>query len=637
MEDLNPYQTAAMLHKDGPALVIAGAGAGKTKTLVARIRYLVEHHRVPAQNITAITFTSKAANEMRTRLENSGKGVFIGTFHRLGMWLIMRYGQSIGIKDRTIISNDQAEKAIEQLLKGVRYSGKIRAGVALRLISKSRIAGKLDPDTALKYADFLEVLDYLIQSYEQLKSKERWLDFDDLLLKSLHLLKVNKAAALQARERTLYTLVDEYQDTNPTHEELITTMQGGLNTHLMAVGDPDQSIYAFNGSDIRNILEFTTRRPETTVYTLPINYRSQAKIVQIANKAIQNNTQRKQIQLEAYRPTGEQPELVVCQSAKEEAILVGEIAKLHATQHPYEEMAVLSRSTAAGRLIEESMLRFGIPYQLGAGVRFYDRAEIKTMLALLRIVERIHTTEDLERVLEAFVLSKEQMAKLKAAKLLDLEMLCQINPNRKTIPKAKELQGFCQWLGGLFLGSNWQSSYEGFLAQINDPVQRYLKELAKGHPEGIVQRNDNLLELGNALRDYQDENPEDPLEGFMASTLLSGSVEEKKGVLITTVHSAKGLEWRTVVVTGVYKNNFPSWSADTQEAIEEERRLFYVALTRAKEKLVLSYSTTEPRFDSQTENSVFLEEIKDDLHKREYHSSQGYIQKEVKDLFEALG
>lgn len=408
------------------------------------------------------------------------------------------------------------------------------------------------------------------------------------------------------------------------------------HTHLMAVGDPDQSIYAFNGSDIRNIMQFTQRRPNAALYTLPINYRSQASIVQIANSAIQNNTLRKDMQLQAHLPLGEKPQLWVCQDAKDEATLIGEVAKQHGAHYPYEEMAVLSRTSAAARLIEEAMLRFGIPYQLGSGVRFYDRAEIKTMLSLLRISERIHKTEDLERVLGAFLLSKDQLMKLRLAELLDLEKLAHLK-QLKGIPKAKNLKAFCGWLSGLHLSKNWQSSYEDFLAQLKEPTDRYLKELAKGNPEGVMQRQDNLIELGNALRDYQEENPEDTLEGFMASTLISGSVEEKKGVLISTVHSAKGLEWRTVVVTGVYKNNFPSWSADTQEAIEEERRLFYVALTRAKEKLVLSYSTTEPRFDSQTENSVFLEEIKDDLHKREYHSSQGYIQKEVKDLFEALG
>lgn len=637
MDKLNPYQTAAMLHKDGPALVIAGAGAGKTLTLVSRVRHLIDNHRIPPHNITAITFTSKAAHEMRNRLQDKGKGVFIGTFHRLGMWLIMRYGESIGIKGRTIVSLDQTEKAIEELMQRIRYEGKVRPRTALTLISKFRISGGLDQDTAIKYADFMPILAFLIEAYEAVKTEKGWLDFDDLLIKSLHLLKVNKAAARKARERTLYTLVDEYQDTNPIHEELISTMQGGLEANLMAVGDPDQSIYAFNGADIRNILQFTKRRPSTAVYTLPINYRSQAKIVEIANQAILKNTLRKKMQLKAHRPHGDKPQLLICETAKEEATLVGEVAKQHGALYPYEEMAVLSRSTAAARLIEESMLRFGIPYQLGAGVRFYDRAEIKTMLALLRVTERIHTTDDLSRVLGAFVLNREQLEKLKDRGYLDLDKLTQIDPKSRTIPKAAQVKSFCTWLSELYLSKNWQSSYEDIVSQLKGPLDHYLKELAKGDQDGINQRKDNLAELGIALGEYQEENPEDDLASFMASTLVSGNVEDKKGVLITTVHSAKGLEWKTVMVIGLYKNNFPSWGADTAAALEEERRLFYVALTRAKENLLLSYPMTEPRYGNHVENSMFIEEVIDNLEVKEYESTLGYNTSEVQELFEALG
>lgn len=590
LQGLNPYQAAAVQHQAGPALVIAGAGAGKTKVLVHRIGYLIEQGVDPAQ-ICAITFTAKAAGEMRERLEGmlgaSAKRVLVGTFHRLGLWLLKGHGDAIGLSRFEMMSNDQALGMVGDLLAQLGYKG--RGDHLLRYISKVRIGGLTDAAVHQLYGEVAELLLELVGLYEHSKREAGLLDFDDLLLKSVELLEASPLAAKEAKERTLYTLVDEYQDTNPTHERLIEAVQQqeANQANLFAVGDPDQAIYGFNNGTIQNILAFTAKRPQSKVYPLLINYRSQAHIIELANQLIRHNQQRKSQSLIPAQGFSVKPMVFECQDPEEEAQMVVELAKTH--QGPLENMAVLLRTSAAARVIEKHLVRNNIPYTLLGGVRFYDRAEIKTMLSLLKIASNTSGKEDWFRLLHTIGGVEQQVLSALDAGGFEGKELIQALPNRYA-------QGLMAWALQQQLESNWAADYSVWLENLGEGLERYLQRLARGDKENFLQRKANLEELGLALAEFQQENPGARFEDFLLFIMVEGRQQDGGGVQVLTMHASKGLEWGKVVVVGMFEKNFPSWGAQSDEELEEERRLCYVALTRAKQDLILSVPQKGVRF-----------------------------------------
>lgn len=588
LEGLNPYQVEAVKHLEGPALVIAGAGAGKTKVLVHRIGYMIEQGVAPSQ-ICAITFTAKAAGEMRERLERMlgplAKQVFVGTFHRLGLWLLRGHGEAIGLGRFEIISNDEAAGMVGDLLRSLGYQG--RKDHLLRCLSKMRINGMSDLEVTHHYTELAPLLQELWPLYEDSKRKAGVLDFDDLLLKSVELLRVSDLAKKEAKERTLYSSVDEYQDTNPTHEELLEGMQGGNESNLFAVGDPDQAIYGFNNGTIENILAFTKNRPGSKVYPLLINYRSQAHIIALANRLISHNERRKSGDLIPSQGFLVKPTVFECQDPEEEAQMVVELAKTH--QGPLENMAVLMRTTAAARVIEKHLVRNNIPYTLLGGIRFYERAEIKTMLSLLKIASNTAGKEDWLRLLHTLGGVDSKVLGQLEADGLGGEDLIPLLPSRYA-------QGLLAWALQQRLEDNWAEDYHRFIENLGQGLEKYLQRLAAGDAENLRQRKGHLEELGLALAEFQQENPKACFADFLLFIMVEGPQQEGAGVQVLTMHASKGLEWGKVVVLGMFEKNFPSWSAQSDAEIEEERRLCYVALTRAKQDLILSVPQKGVRF-----------------------------------------
>ncbi|MBL8113033.1 MAG: UvrD-helicase domain-containing protein [Acidobacteria bacterium] len=610
LEGLNPEQAAAVSAADGPLLVLAGAGSGKTRVLTRRLAWLVAHG-APEASVVAMTFTNKAAGEMKERvgtlLGTHRPRSFVGTFHAYCVRLLRRFAEEAGVpRSFVVFDSDDQLAIVRRALKELALPDKVLTPKAAHSkISHAKNGGVPFDEYPKIYGDFLGTnLVTLHKAYEKALRAANGLDFDDLLVLSARLVRKNDAVRETLRREVRSMLVDEYQDTNRLQADIVKGISGP-GGNVFAVGDEDQSIYRWRGADVGNILEFARDFPGAKTIRLERNYRSKSPILDAAGAVVAVNQRRLGKTLKAERGTGDKVKLLILDEERDEAReIVSRIALLRRGK-PLAEVAVLFRTNAQSRPFEDELLRAKLPYILVGGTRFYERAEIKDALAYLRLSRNPADDVSFRRVVNvpargvgaATLEALEAAAKERGTPLFDVLASA---PDALTERARKALEEFRRVVAAL----GERSTQEGFGAAAL--VAAMLEETGllalyeKSEDPTDEARAENLDALLAAAKEherlaFEDESGEqDPgIAGFLDAVTLradADDVDEKKGIVLMTVHAAKGLEFDEVFLAGVEDGNLPHASSrDDDDQLEEERRLAYVAMTRAKERLTLSY------------------------------------------------
>lgn len=634
LNSLNEKQKEAVLYTEGPLLIVAGAGAGKTKTITHRIIHLI-HQGVKPSEILAVTFTNKAAKEMKERvltlLDSRTHGVvppvsynespFISTFHSLGVHIIKDNANLIGLtKHFTIIDEGDAISIIKDVMKENDIDPKQHEPRKIKsIISKAK--GDfitLESYRASVQSNIQSIVALVWGGYESRLKKEKGLDFDDLLLESVMILKKYPEVKLKYQERWKYIHIDEYQDTNEVQYEM-TKLLVGPKENICVVGDTDQNIYSWRGANIKNMLHFEKDFPNTKIIMLEQNYRSTAKIIEAANSVIEKNQYRVPKTLFTKNVAGEQ--IMVCEAYDEvsEANFVArEIDNLLRDEKP-EDIAILYRANFQSRVLEEAMLSMQIPYQI-LGVKFFERKEIKDILSYIKASLNKESLSDIKRIINTPTrgIGKVTLTKLFAGQFAELPAGMQIKINK-----------FYELLNNIreYIDTHKVSESIRYIIEKSGLEA----ELSHGTNEEL-ERLENMKELVTLSIKY--DNTEDGIEKLIEDASLASDQdslihkEEKKGgVRLMTVHAAKGLEFKYVFVTGLEQDLFPHARLDggKKEDREEERRLFYVAVTRAEKKLYLTYATLRTIFGMKQVNtpSEFIYDIPAHLTDFTQHSRGG--------------
>lgn len=600
---LNAQQLAAVTAGDGPALVIAGAGSGKTRTLIYRVAYLIDKGIDPS-SILLVTFTRKSAQEMLNRtgllIGSRSERVFGGTFHSVANTLLRQYGRSIGIQPGfTILDRGDSEDLISLLRAQLGLSEKDkrfpRKGTIAEMISKcvNTLQG-LDDVVLGEFAHFsehLEDLDKLWRAYEADKRTRQLLDYDDLLVKLRELLSTDEAVRQTVSHRFRYILVDEYQDTNRLQADIIRKL-AATHDNVMVVGDDSQSIYAFRGATFRNIMDFPTLFPESRLYKLEENYRSTQPILNVANDIIRGASEKYTKQLFTRKLDGPLPALV--QAAGENAqsrFITQKILELREEGVPLDEVAILFRSSFHSFDLEIELSRRDLPFVKRGGFKFIETAHVKDLLAHLRVIENPLDAVSWNRVL----LMVEGVGPKKAQDLI-ASFVKQGRPERTPLDALREVAGrSSRGLKDLAKALDEAGKLAALTPaeQVNE-IYGYYLPILKEHYDDYPKRVRDLEHLYTIAERYQ------TLDTFLADLALEPPDQSVTGVealdrddervVLSTIHSAKGLEWQCVFVIWAVDGRFPSaYSFATEEELEEERRLFYVAVTRAKQHLFLTY------------------------------------------------
>ena len=603
LSHLTPAQREAVLHTAGPMLVVAGPGSGKTRVITRRIAHLVSQG-VPPASILAITFTNKAAQEMSRRVQQmcDARGAWVRTFHSTCAAILRRWPQSAGLETGFTIydSSDQA-KVVRQVIKALGHeAGALKAGAALSAISAWKADGKT-PQEALAgaWSSEGEAKARVYEGYAKALAESNAVDFDDLLTKTLDALQrdANLRAHLQARFE--HVLIDEYQDTSPVQFR-IAEFLAAPQRNLFVVGDPDQSIYAFRKADIRNINEFTKDFPDAKVVRLEHNFRSVRNVLRCADALIAHNTGRIVKKLLSDAEDGPPVRVISAWTEKEEGIAVAkEVLSAYARGTPYRDIAVFYRVNAQSRAIETALLTAGVPYVIVKGTEFYERAEIKDLLAYLKVLANPADRESAERVMGT---PPRGVGKTTIDRVRELSRAAGWNARtgiRKSadmLPQraAAGLRATAEVLDTVERGAS------GSVAALLRDVIRltdFEKYLREAYDEEADDRIANVAELVGAATEYdQEAGAEASLPGFLTKVGLVSDVDkydpDAPRVALMTLHSAKGLEFGEVIITGIEEGLLPhSRSAEERDALEEERRLFFVGITRARRRLTLSYAT----------------------------------------------
>ena len=646
---LNPQQRRAVECTEGPLLVLAGAGSGKTRVLTARIAYLIGVCGIPADQILAVTFTNKAAGEMKERVEkllgNAAEGIAIGTFHSIGVRILRR---DIGhlARSRGFVIYDDADTlgVIKEVLKAEGLDPKVHDPRRIRWqIDQWKNAGLLPPAAAERARDLdEETIAGLYAKYQRRLADAEALDFGDLLLLTAELFRKHPRVLDYYRSKYAYVLVDEYQDTNGVQYGLVGQLAAG-HRNLCVVGDPDQSIYAWRGADIRNILDFEQDYPDATVIKLEQNYRSTQPILSGASAVIANNYDRKEKDLFTDREGGSPIRFYEALDDREEAQFVVKnlLAANRAESIPFGSIAILYRTNAQSRAFEEELLKYDVPYTIVGGQRFYERAEIKDILSYMRLIVNPRDDQALRRIVNkptrgigrASFDKVEALAVSRGLSLLDaMREAVETNLVGRTTGR---MAAFLEMMdafssgpeGGLAVGGTLDGlPLDDMIARVMDATG-YIRALEKEDTPEAEARLDNLRELLNSARDFHVVN-EDELEDGGRSELelyldqvalisdLDGYEDREDRVSLMTVHSAKGLEFPIVFLVGMEERVFPHASSSRDEAgLEEERRLCYVAMTRAMEHLFITCAAERFRYGDRSYQSPsrFLQEIPDEL------------------------
>lgn len=627
INELNDSQRAAVLYNEGPSLVIAGAGSGKTRVLTYKIAWLLENGYQP-WNILALTFTNKAAREMKERIAKQvgterARYLWMGTFHSLFLRILHAEASHLGFTSQfTIYDTADSKSLIRSIIKEMQLDeknykpGMIQARISNaknHLVSPSDYARNKEAYDGDCMAKVPALRDIYRRYWERCRQADA-MDFDDLLFYTFLLFRDHPDVLARYQEQFRYILVDEYQDTNVAQHSIV--MQLAKNhQHVCVVGDDAQSIYSFRGADIDNILYFTKAYPGTRVFKLEQNYRSTQSIVSAANSLISKNM--RQIHKEVYSKKDQGDPISVFQAysdVEEGEIVINKIAELRRTQgYGYADFAVLYRTNAQSRIFEEAMRKRNMPYRIYGGLSFYQRKEIKDVIAYFRLVVNPNDEEAFKRIINypARGIGDTTVGKIIAAatdnKVSLWTVLCEplsyaLNFNKGTVSKLQKFRDLINDLIKDLTQKNASELGEDIIRNsgiINDVCQ-------DNSPENLS-RKENIEELMNGMRDFCAERQEEGNEHISLSDFLSevslltdqdsdkDSNDEK--ITLMTVHSAKGLEFRNVFVVGMEENLFPSSMAgDSPRALEEERRLFYVAITRAEEHCYLSYAKTRMRY-----------------------------------------
>lgn len=650
LEGLNDRQSEAAQHTEGPLLIIAGAGAGKTKTLTHRIRHLVALGVNPG-SILAITFTNKAAKEMRERVSHllredgvtsrdfstfspfSGTTPFIGTFHSLGVMILRESGEVIGVPKRfSIFDRDDSKRLVRKALKEAGYDpAQWEPAKVLASISKAK--GNLYTAEAFTSGGgnfFESMLSEVWRRYDAFLVQEKALDFDDILLKTAILLRDHESVRKKYQEQWTYIHIDEYQDTNKVQYQIAKSL-AAESRNLCVVGDADQTIYSWRGATIEHILSFERDYPDAKTVVLEQNYRSTKTILGIANAIIEKNTKRAKKKLFTEGAEGEKATVYTAFDEVDEARFVANaVSKTLNAGIPAGEIAVLYRANYQSRSIEEAMLRSHIPYQV-LGTRFFDRKEIKDLLSYLRYALNPENISDLSRI-----------ANEPARGIGKVTLLAMLEGNIAQLgPKAREsVGGFQRIIDSIRTSLSKDKASDVIKKAI--VVSGFENEFSKHGDEG-TERLENLRELVSLSIKYDHMQAPEGIEALIADAALASDQDELEqdngGVKLMTVHASKGLEYDTVFVTGLEEGLFPhesfGGSRNEQRDDEEERRLFYVAVTRAKRKLYLTCARMRTVFGSKDvrAQSQFLSDI-DSSYTEEFEEDQDSRRKSViRDIF----
>lgn len=620
LEGLNERQREAVLYNDGPLLIIAGAGAGKTKTLTTKIAYLIEKKNVAPENILAITFTNKAAKEMKDRLfktiGQTAKYLEVSTFHSFGLKLLRENYDTLGYdKNFVIMDSDDSLTVVKKIIKDIGYDPKIYNPRAIRNKISSCKNEMTTPEAYERYAasDFEKVVQEVYAKYEKKLQRNNSVDFDDLLLLPIELFKKNPDILNKYQDLYQYILIDEYQDTNEA-QYILTKMLSAKNRKITCVGDDSQSIYSFRGANYKNILNFEKDYKDAKTILLEQNYRSTSNILDAANQVIKNNKMRKDKNLWTSRGIGEKIKYYRAYNERDEAqYVIRKIKELTNRNVEYKDIAVLYRTNAQSRVLEEEMLKENLPYRVIGSFYFYSRKEIKDLIAYLRL---IHNSKDNVSLLRVINTPKRGIG-LKTIENLTIQADAMGVSIYEAISSGKELE-FKNLIEKLK-----EMSKDLTLTELIDKVldaSGMKKELEDEKTLEAEVRLENLEEFKSITKTFEEREGLISLEDFLLEISLISDVEEYKDdpnrISLMTVHSVKGLEFDHVFVVGMEEGIFPHINSlmDNSE-LEEERRLCYVAITRAKDDLHLVNARRRTLFGKEQINPVsrFLGEINKDL------------------------
>ena len=640
IEMLNPAQREAVEQTEGPILILAGAGSGKTRVLTTRIGYLMKEKKVKAENILAITFTNKAANEMRERVDETlndedTSAMWITTFHSCCVRILRKSINKIGY-NRSFVIYDSSDQVtlVKDCLRELNYSEKamdpkyiisVISNAKDKLINPKQFREKYKNDfSKSKIADVYAL-------YQDRLKRNSALDFDDLISKTVELFREHEDVLDFYRNRFRYIMVDEYQDTSRAQYELVRLLAQG-HQNICVVGDDDQSIYGWRGADIRNILEFERDYDDVHVIKLEQNYRSTQIIHDAANYLIKNNIERKRKKLWSEKKEGELIKIQLAETEVDEAEFVANTIStmVRTGERSYKDFAVLYRANAQARPVEDALNRAQIPYNIYGGTKFYERKEIKDMVAYLRVIQNPQDDISLKRIINVprrgiglrTIEKIEDRASLKEESLYSV--LIDIDGNSDISRKAKaSINGFVDIMS-TFRSLKQIYPASKMIEKVMD-ITGYLDELEKDKSEESQDRIENLKEFISVAMEFESKNEDTSLEAFLTNVALTSEPNEEEEhadrVSLMTIHSAKGLEFPVVFLTGMEEKLFPIARAiasmqDTQ--IEEERRLCYVGITRAKEELFMTMTGKRTLY-GRTNHSVasrFIEELPDDCVER---------------------
>ncbi|PHO07401.1 ATP-dependent DNA helicase PcrA [Thermoanaerobacterium thermosaccharolyticum] len=649
LDKLNDRQKEAVVTTEGPLLILAGAGSGKTRVLTHRIAYLIKEKRVSPANILAITFTNKAAQEMKDRVESLlgyVGDIWVSTFHSACVRILRRDIEKIGYDKNFVIYDTQDQKSLvsdcikELDLNEKQYTPK---GM-LSAISKAKDKMVSPDEYLLEFGNDYrnkKVAD-VYRLYQKKLKKDNALDFDDIIIKTIELFKKDEEILRYYQDRFRYIMVDEYQDTNRPQYEFVNLLAKRYR-NLCVVGDDDQSIYGWRGADIKNILDFEKDYPEAKVIKLEQNYRSTQIILDAANNVIDNNIKRKKKQLWTDNKDGEK--IVVCevQNEREEAnFIIDRIKDLIANGKKYSDFAILYRTNAQSRIFEEACMMNDIPYKLVGALRFYDRKEIKDIIAYLRLLVNPYDDVSLKRIInvpkrgigESTVSALEQYAREH-----DTSMYFAIPDVELKGRARKVLDNFKKFIDDLINQLDFMT-----ITEVIDYILEktgYMDELKADDTKESESRIENINEFIRAAREFMETSEDKSLESFLSGITLVSDIDTAgdigESVVLMTLHSAKGLEFPVVFMAGMEEGIFPSsMSFIDEHELEEERRLCYVGITRAKERLFMTYARTRNLYGKPQYNTAsrFINEIPQDLiveydkgaiKRNDYESVSSYI------------
>ena len=631
LEGLNPQQKEAVEHYEGPLLILAGAGSGKTRVLTNRIAWLIDEKDVSPWNILAITFTNKAADEMRQRVDNlvgfGAESIWVATFHSTCGRILRRHIDRLGYDTHfTIYDTDDQKSLVKELCKQMNIDTQMLKEKKIMNVISAAKNELIGPDEFQTQAagDFLKAkIASVYSAYQRELKKRNAIDFDDMLMLTVELFDKNEDILEMYRDRFRFIMVDEYQDTNTAQFMLISQL-AGKRGNLCVVGDDDQSIYSFRGANISNILNFEKIWPQTKVIRLEQNYRSTGTILEAANHVIANNRSRKKKTLWTENAAGSAIHVREFDTGFHEADYVaGEIASRVRKGASYSDHAILYRTNAQSRLLEEKLLMHGIPYRLIGGVNFYSRREIKDLLSYMRAISNPDDDLAVQRIIN---IPKRGIGATTINRVADYARVNDLSfyealTRGSEIPglgrASSKTDGFVTTLAAL----RGKAEVLGVRKLLDEIIEQtgYVRELEKEGTDEAKERIENIGELITKAEAFEETASDPSLQAFLEEVSLVADIDDmdasEKRVVLMTLHSAKGLEFPSVFMTGLEEDIFPSAMSmmedDSGKAVEEERRLCYVGITRAMNDLTMTWARTrmlrgETRYHDK---SRFLDEL----------------------------